>query len=108
MKIIKDLWRAVSLILLTSFVLLLSDLGQRRGGAMKSPEEFPQIAVMQISSTTLLDAHLAGVISKLIEEGYYDDRGLSPLRKPIIATDDSQLIAFKGVHELTSFGSQII
>ena len=75
MTIIKDLWLAICLILLTSIVLLLSDLEQRKGRAVKSPDEFSQIAIMQISSTTLLDAHVAGVISKLQEEGYYDDSG---------------------------------
>ncbi|MDR4988521.1 MAG: ABC transporter substrate-binding protein [Bacteroidales bacterium] len=71
MKLLKDLWLAVSLILLTSAVLLLSDLGQRQMRQPQRKTDLPQIAILQISSTTLLDAHVAGVISGLQEKGYY-------------------------------------
>lgn len=70
-QLIKDLWLAVALIVLTSSVLLLSDLQQRQGRTVKRPGDLPQIAIMQISSTTLLDAHVAGVISGLQERGFY-------------------------------------
>ena len=70
-QLFKDLWLAVSLIALTSAVLLLSDLQQRQGRVVKRPGGFPQIAIMQISSTTLLDAHVAGVINGLQEHGLY-------------------------------------
>ncbi len=70
-QLFKDLWLAVALIALTSAVLLMSDLQQRQGRTVKRPDDLPQIAIMQISSTTLLDAHVAGVISGLQERGYY-------------------------------------
>jgi ABC-type uncharacterized transport system substrate-binding protein len=70
-QLFKDLWLAVSLIMLTSAVLLLSDLPQRLDRPTTSRSDLPQIAIMQISSTTLLDAHVAGVISGLQEHGYY-------------------------------------
>ncbi len=75
MKLIKDLWLAVSLILLTSLVLLMSDLQQRQVRPNIRTDKIPRIAIMQISSTTLLDAHVAGVISGLRERGYYADDG---------------------------------
>ncbi len=71
MKLFKDLWLAISLIVLTSAVLLLSDLEQRQGRTPRSMGDLPQIAIMQIASTTLLDAHVAGVISELREQGFY-------------------------------------
>jgi ABC-type uncharacterized transport system substrate-binding protein len=72
MKLLKDLWLAILLILLASAVLLLSDLQQRQ---TRSPAgkggDLPRIAILQISSTTLLDAHVAGVVSGLQDRGYY-------------------------------------
>ncbi len=73
--IVKDLWLAVLLILVTSSVLLLSDRQQRLGPARMDTKEYPDIAIMQINSTTLLDAHVAGVISRLRERGYYAPDG---------------------------------
>ncbi len=75
MQLLKDLWLAISLILLTSIVLLMSDLEQRQGRIPSRTGGVPQIAIMQISSTTLLDAHVAGVISGLQERGYYASDG---------------------------------
>ncbi len=57
--------------MLTSTVLLLSDLEQRQGRTPKSRDDLPQIAIMQIASTTLLEAHVAGVISEFREQGFY-------------------------------------
>jgi ABC-type uncharacterized transport system substrate-binding protein len=74
-NLLKDLWLAVSLILVTSAVLLLTDLQQRKGRATSATGNLPLIAIMQISSTTLLDAHIAGVISRLKERGYYAPDG---------------------------------
>ncbi len=71
MKLIKDLWLAVGLILLATLMLLLSDLQQRQGRTATRRGDLPQIAIMQISSTTLLDAHVAGVISGLQQHGFY-------------------------------------
>jgi ABC-type uncharacterized transport system substrate-binding protein len=74
-NLFKDLWLAVSLILATSVVLLLTDLQQRESKSTKTQDKLPQIAIMQISSTTLLDAHVAGAISKLKERGFYASDG---------------------------------
>ena len=40
--------------------------------------DYPHIAIMQINSTSLLDAHVAGVVSRLRERGYAapDDRNI--------------------------------
>ncbi len=71
MKLLKDLWLAVGLILLATLMLLLSDLHQRQGRTITRRGDLPQIAIMQISSTTLLDAHVAGVLSGLRQHGIY-------------------------------------
>ena len=68
-NIIKHLWPAVGLILAASFVLLLSDREQRDGHVEEAARDFPAIAIMQISSSTLLDTHVAGVVSRLEEKG---------------------------------------
>ncbi len=73
--IIKDLWLAIGLIILTSSILLVSDWGQRQAAATRDPADHPSIAIMQITSTTLLDAHVAGIISRLDERGYYAPGG---------------------------------
>lgn len=74
----KDLWLAVLLIVLTSLILLLSDLEQRQRQGVVRTRDYPQIAIMQINSTSLLDAHVAGVLSRLRERGYAapDDRNI--------------------------------
>lgn len=73
--IIKDLWLAIGLIILTASILLVSDWGQRQAAASRDPGDYPSIAIMQITSTTLLDAHVAGIISRLDEHGYYAPGG---------------------------------
>jgi ABC-type uncharacterized transport system substrate-binding protein len=74
-SIVKELWLAVTLIMLTSAVLMMSDRQQRQKSVASSVKDFPAIAIMQITSTTLLDAHVAGVISRLKENGYYASEG---------------------------------
>jgi ABC-type uncharacterized transport system substrate-binding protein len=69
MKIIKQLWLAVTLIVAASLLLLISDWGQRVGGEKAAKTKFPQIAIMQITSTPLLDSHVAGVLDRLESEG---------------------------------------
>jgi ABC-type uncharacterized transport system substrate-binding protein len=69
-NIIKHLWLAVSLILATSVILLISDMEQRVGHEKEDVRSYPSIAIMQIASTTLLDTHIAGVVSRLEEKGY--------------------------------------
>jgi len=69
-NIVKHLWLVISLILAASLVLLISDREQRAGHARKSKKSYPSVAILQLSSTTLLDAHVAGVIDRLAEKGY--------------------------------------
>jgi ABC-type uncharacterized transport system substrate-binding protein len=66
--LIKELWLAVTLILAASLLLLASDWRQRTGGKT-AQQKYPAIAVMQITSTPLLDAHVAGVLDRLEAEG---------------------------------------
>jgi tRNA(adenine34) deaminase len=73
MKIIKQLWLAVTLIVAASLLLLISDWGQRVGGEKAAKTKFPQIAIMQITSTPLLDSHVAGVLDRLESEGLVQD-----------------------------------
>ncbi len=68
-RVIKNLWLVVVLILAASLLLLLSDLGQRESNRISHPEEFPSIAIMQFSSTPLLDRHVAGILERLETEG---------------------------------------
>ncbi len=69
-NIIKQLWLVISLILAASFILLMSDREQRVGHSDRTARSYPSIAIMQISSTTLLDSHVAGVLKRLEEKGY--------------------------------------
>ncbi|MBN2600818.1 MAG: ABC transporter substrate-binding protein [Candidatus Marinimicrobia bacterium] len=69
-NIIKQLWLVTSLILAASLILLMSDRGQRIGHSDRKAGSYPSIAIMQISSTTLLDSHVAGVLDRLEEKGY--------------------------------------
>ncbi len=66
--LIRELWLAVTLILAASLLLLASDWRQRTGGKSAQPT-YPIIAIMQISSTPLLDAVIAGVLDRLEAEG---------------------------------------
>lgn len=68
-KLIKDLWLIVLLILLASAILLLSDLEQRQRRTGDRQKDYPQIAIMQITSTPLLDNHINGVIDRLEASG---------------------------------------
>ncbi|PKP53918.1 MAG: hypothetical protein CVT92_01780 [Bacteroidetes bacterium HGW-Bacteroidetes-1] len=68
--LIKDLWLAFALIIGTSAILLMSDIEQRQSNASQDKREYPTIAIMQISSTPLLDMHIAGVLDRLEEGGY--------------------------------------
>ncbi len=69
MKTLKQLWLAVSLIVAASLLLLISDLGQRVGKEKSAAQPYHQIAIMQITSTTVLDSHVAGVLDRLETEG---------------------------------------
>lgn len=62
LELIKRLWLIILLILLTSSILLISDMKQR---VAKNPNSLPKIAIMQISSTPVLDAGVEGAIDRL-------------------------------------------
>ena len=66
--LIKGLWLAVTLILAASLLLLVSDWRQRTD-SKTTQQKYPAIAIMQITSTPLLDAHVAGVLDRLEAEG---------------------------------------
>jgi putative ABC transport system substrate-binding protein len=68
---IKHLLLPVGLILLTIAVLLHSDRQQRTAGpqAAAATPVYPAIAILQITSTSLLDDHVAGVLARLGELG---------------------------------------
>lgn len=75
MKIIKDLWLSVLLIVVASAILLLSDLEQRKPDDRAIAKQFPRIAIMQISNTPLLDTHVAGIVEGLRVAGLLDETG---------------------------------
>jgi putative ABC transport system substrate-binding protein len=63
---IKHLWLAIVLIAAAMVVLLFSDSQRRNGVRESSPKNaLPNVAIMQFSSTPLLDAHVAGVKDSL-------------------------------------------
>ena len=70
---IKHLWLGVTLIAAASAVLLLSDLNRRQGRG-PSRDALPRIAVMQFTSTQLLDDTVSGMLDRLREGGYEDGR----------------------------------
>ncbi len=61
-NIIKHLWLVISLILITSFFLLMSDREQRVGYVKENKSVYPSIAIMQIASTGVPDSHVAGML----------------------------------------------
>jgi ABC-type uncharacterized transport system substrate-binding protein len=69
-NIIKDLWLAIVLITGASAILLLSDLEQRKVGKSDESKKLPQLAIMQISSTPLLDRHVEGILDGLQAAGF--------------------------------------
>lgn len=68
-KLLEHLWPAVALIFATSAVLLITDMDRREGTGKQMDKAYPDIAVMQIASTLLLDSHVAGIRSYLEEAG---------------------------------------
>ncbi len=69
-NIIKQLWLICTLIALASLALLLSDLEQRPHYSQSELKTYPAIAIMQITSTNLLDSHVKGVVDRLQEAGF--------------------------------------
>lgn len=73
LKLLKNTWLGVVLILLASGLLLFSDLN-RRNGAKKSPKALPRLAVMQWASTDLLDHTVEGIVEGLRQQGFEHGR----------------------------------
>lgn len=68
MRALKELWLIITLIVAASLLLLASDWGQRTHGK-KEKKSYSQIAIFQITSTSLLDNHVAGVMDRLAAQG---------------------------------------
>ncbi len=73
MKFIKQIWPAVTLILLASAVLLISDLKNRNRTSKRKNIILPSIAIFQIASTQILDSNVEGVMESLREGGMIAD-----------------------------------
>jgi len=75
LNVFKNLWLGLTLIVIASALLLLSDLNRRQGknrrGGEKTP---PRLAVMQWASTDLLDSTVAGIVQGLRQQGFEDGR----------------------------------
>jgi ABC-type uncharacterized transport system substrate-binding protein len=69
-NLVKDLWLVVVLILGASLLLLLSDLEQREGAPRREKGKLKNLALIQLSSSSLLDTHVSGVIDRLTEKGF--------------------------------------
>jgi putative ABC transport system substrate-binding protein len=69
---VKRLSLSISLILLASAVLLLSDLNQRKN--IKS--KIPKIAMVQLSSHTILEDGIRGISDGLKEKGFIDGQNV--------------------------------
>ena len=73
LKLLKNTWLGVTLILLASGLLLLSDLG-RRQNARPAPKALPRLAIMQWVSTDLLDHTVEGIVEGLRQQGFEHGR----------------------------------
>ena len=73
---LKPLWLITLLLFLSSLLLLASDIGQRRPATQDTKKPYPDIAIFQITSTFLIDAHVKGIVDRLEEKGM-----LAPDRK---------------------------
>lgn len=73
MRVLTHLWLAILLIAAASSVLLFSDL-EHRGPSTKRTRarSKPRIAVMQFTSTTLLDEHVQGIRDTLARRGWLE------------------------------------
>lgn len=71
---IKQLGLVLVLIVAASATLLLSDQSQQRDRQRERQaagrKDYPSIAVFQIASTALIDAHVSGVVAQLSDKGY--------------------------------------
>jgi ABC-type uncharacterized transport system substrate-binding protein len=75
LKTLRGVWLGLLLISLASAWLLYSDRGRRQGGARHSAaRSLPRLAVMQWSSTDLLDHTVEGMVEGLRRQGFEHGR----------------------------------
>src|SRR5262245_31388382 len=74
--VLKRISLGLSLIVLASSLLLLSDWSQRRPSAKR----LLRLAVLQHSSQTILDEGVRGMIAGLAEHGFVDGKNISLVR----------------------------
>ncbi|MHB1461523.1 MAG: ABC transporter substrate-binding protein [Armatimonadota bacterium] len=75
MRILKSLWLGVLLILITSAMLLFSDLDSRKVDVpATSVKSLPRLAVMQWASTDLLDHTVEGIVEGLQQQGFVNGK----------------------------------
>ena len=75
--LIRDLWLGLVLVLLACGLLLLSDLNRREGLRKTSATKVPRLALLQWSSTALLDDTVTGLVEGLRQQGYEEGQTLS-------------------------------
>ncbi len=71
----KNVWLGLALITVASGVLLLSDLDRRQGTDRLAA--MPRLAIMQWTSTDLLDRTVEGIVAGLREQGFENGRTAS-------------------------------
>jgi ABC-type uncharacterized transport system substrate-binding protein len=75
LKLLKNIWLGVTLILMASGLLLFSDLDRRQGSnKVPNSKALPRLAIMQCASTDLLDNTVAGIVEGLRQQGYEHGR----------------------------------
>ncbi len=117
LKTLRELWLALALIIGASAILLLSDMDQKKE-KRKTISNFPTITIMQISSTPLLDNHVAGIMSRLHEKGFvaennaniklYNPQGDLPMANTIakdIANGPSDIVITSSTLALQTFAN---
>jgi ABC-type uncharacterized transport system substrate-binding protein len=77
LKLFKSVWLGVTLILLASGMLLLSDLDRRqKSQGTTAKKTLPHLAVMQWASTDLLDHTVQGIVEGLRQQGFEHGRNV--------------------------------
>jgi len=117
LKTLRELWLALALIIGASAILLLSDMDQKKE-KKKTISSFPDITIMQISATPLLDNHVAGIMSRLKEKGFvaennanikhYNPQGDLPMANTIakdIANGPSDIVITSSTLALQTFAN---
>lgn len=70
LKFIKDIWLGLFLIMATSSLLLVSDLGRRGEKKARIPDKVIRLAIMQWAATDLLDSTVKGIVEGLRQQGF--------------------------------------